>query len=125
MQLQPKNGVFEVKGQFNNSSQGEQFVTYAPNTEELQKKINDKAQGAEVKYQPAEETSAWVTFFTSIIPFVIIFILFFFLLNQAQGGGSRVMNLGKVRRSYIMTKRKRFVSEMLLGRMKRNKSLLR
>ena len=95
VQLQPKNGVFEVKGQFNNSSQGEQFVTYAPNTEELQKKINDKAQGAEVKYQPAEETSAWVTFFTSIIPFVIIFILFFFLLNQVQGGGSRVMNFGK------------------------------
>ena len=49
VQLQPKNGVFEVKGQFNNSSQGEQFVTYAPNTEELQKKINDKAKGAEVK----------------------------------------------------------------------------
>ncbi len=95
VQLQPKNGVFEVKGQFNNSSQGEQFVTYAPNTEELQKKINDKAQGAEVKYQPAEKTSAWVTFFTSIIPFVIISILFFFLLNQAQGGGSRVMNFGK------------------------------
>lgn len=95
VRLQPKNGVFEVKGQFKTSSQGEQFVTYAPNTEELQKKINDKAQGAEVKYQPAEETSAWVTFFTSIIPFVIIFILFFFLLNQAQGGGSRVMNFGK------------------------------
>ncbi|WIY61419.1 ATP-dependent zinc metalloprotease FtsH [Bacillus arachidis] len=95
VQLQPKNGVFEVKGQFSNTSKEEQFVTYAPNTEELQKKINDKAQGAEVKYQPAEETSAWVTFFTSIIPFVIIFILFFFLLNQAQGGGSRVMNFGK------------------------------
>ena len=44
---------------------------------------------------PAKETSGWVTFFTSIIPFVIIFILFFFLLNQAQGGGSRVMNFGK------------------------------
>ena len=95
VQLQPKNGVFEVKGQFSTASQDEQFVTYAPNTEELQKKINDKAQGVEVKYQPAEETSAWVTFFTSIIPFVIIFILFFFLMNQAQGGGSRVMNFGK------------------------------
>ncbi len=95
VQLQPKNGVFEVKGQFTNSSQGEQFVTYAPNTEELQKKINEKVKGVEVKYQPAEETSAWVTFFTSIIPFVILFILFFFLLNQAQGGGSRVMNFGK------------------------------
>lgn len=95
VQLQPKNGVFEVKGQLSTESQEKQFVTYAPNTEELQKKINDKAQGTEVKYQPAEETSAWVTFFTSIIPFVIIFILFFFLLNQAQGGGSRVMNFGK------------------------------
>lgn len=95
VQLQPKNGVFEVKGQFTTDSQEQQFVTYAPNTEELQKKINDKVQGAEVKYQPAEQTSAWVTFFTSIIPFVIIFILFFFLLNQAQGGGSRVMNFGK------------------------------
>ena len=44
---------------------------------------------------PAKETSGWVTFFTSIIPFIIIFILFFFLMNQAQGGGSRVMNFGK------------------------------
>ena len=46
--------------------------------------------------KPAEKTSGWVTFLTSIIPFVIIFILFFFLLNQAQGGGGgRVMNFGK------------------------------
>lgn len=94
VQLQPKNGVFEVKGQLSTDTQ-QQFVTYAPNTEALQSKINEKVGETEVKYQPAEETSAWVTFFTSIIPFVIIFILFFFLLNQAQGGGSRVMNFGK------------------------------
>lgn len=93
--LQPKNGVFEVKGQFVDSAQDEFYVTYAPNTEELQKKVNDKAKNTKVDYKPAEETSAWVTFFTSIIPFVIIFILFFFLMNQAQGGGSRVMNFGK------------------------------
>ncbi|MBW9234668.1 AAA family ATPase, partial [Leptospira santarosai] len=37
----------------------------------------------------------WVQFFTGLIPFIIIFILFFFLLNQAQGGGNRVMNFGK------------------------------
>ncbi len=45
VQLQPKNGVFEVKGQFNTSSQGEQFVTYAPNTEELQKKLMIRRKG--------------------------------------------------------------------------------
>ncbi|MFX3624188.1 MAG: ATP-dependent zinc metalloprotease FtsH [Ectobacillus sp.] len=95
VRLQPKNGVFEVKGQFRTASEEDYFVTYAPNTEELQRKINDKVKNTKIDYQPAEETSAWVTFFTSIIPFVIIFILFFFLLNQAQGGGSRVMNFGK------------------------------
>lgn len=95
VQLQPKNGVFEVKGQLSTDTEEQQFVTYAPNTEELQRKINENVGKTEVKYQPAEETSAWVAFFTSIIPFVIIFILFFFLLNQAQGGGSRVMNFGK------------------------------
>jgi cell division protease FtsH len=95
IKLQPKNGVFEVKGQLNTSGQDEYFVTYVANSEELQKKVDKVAKGTKIEYQPAEETSAWVTFFTSIIPFVIIFILFFFLLNQAQGGGSRVMNFGK------------------------------
>ncbi|MCP8971166.1 ATP-dependent zinc metalloprotease FtsH [Ectobacillus ponti] len=95
VELQPKNGVFEVRGQFEGDAADSGFVTYAPSTEELQKKINDKVKDTSIGYKPAEETSAWVTFFTSIIPFVIIFILFFFLLNQAQGGGSRVMNFGK------------------------------
>ncbi|WP_018924746.1 ATP-dependent zinc metalloprotease FtsH [Salsuginibacillus kocurii] len=49
----------------------------------------------EIYTEPADETGGWVTFFTSIIPFIIIFILFFFLLSQAQGGGSKVMNFGK------------------------------
>ncbi len=52
-------------------------------------------QGTVVENLKAEEPSGWVRFFTSIIPFVIIFILFFFLLNQAQGGGGKVMNFGK------------------------------
>src|SRR5690606_260310 len=55
----------------------------------------EAARNADVDILKAKETSGWVTFFTSIIPFIIIFILFFFLLNQAQGGGSRVMNFGK------------------------------
>ena len=45
VQLQPKNGVFEVKGQFKTSSQGEQFVTYAPNTEDYKRKLMIKRKG--------------------------------------------------------------------------------
>jgi cell division protease FtsH len=89
--MQPDRGVYEVRGQLKDGSKN--FLTYIPNSEKILDEIYTK--GAKVQVMPAKETSGWVTFFTSIIPFVIIFILFFFLLNQAQGGGSRVMNFGK------------------------------
>ncbi|MCM3570787.1 ATP-dependent zinc metalloprotease FtsH [Neobacillus mesonae] len=89
--MQPERGVFEVRGEL--EAGNKKFITYIPNSEKILDRI-DKA-GSKVEVMPAKETSGWVTFFTSIIPFVIIFILFFFLLNQAQGGGSRVMNFGK------------------------------
>jgi len=88
--MQPERGVFEVRGE---DKASKKFITYVPNSEKILDRI-DKS-GKDVEVMPAKETSGWVTFFTSIIPFVIIFILFFFLLNQAQGGGSRVMNFGK------------------------------
>jgi cell division protease FtsH len=92
--MQPERGVFEVRGQFEKEvKDGKNFLTYVPNSEKILERID--AAGSKVEVMPAKETSGWVTFFTSIIPFVIIFILFFFLLNQAQGGGSRVMNFGK------------------------------
>lgn len=93
--LQPERGVFEVRGQLNNAKEDEFFLTYVWNSEDTLAQINAAAGPVEVEILPAKETSGWVTFFTSIIPFIIIFILFFFLLNQAQGGGSRVMNFGK------------------------------
>ncbi len=89
--MQPERGVYEVQGVLEANSK--KFITYIPNSEKILDRI-DKAD-SKVEVMPAKETSGWVTFFTSIIPFVIIFILFFFLLNQAQGGGSRVMNFGK------------------------------
>jgi len=92
--MQPERGVYEVRGQFDKTvKNGENFLTYIPNSEKILDRIDSAKSTVDVL--PAKETSGWVTFFTSIIPFVIIFILFFFLLNQAQGGGSRVMNFGK------------------------------
>ncbi|USK33974.1 ATP-dependent zinc metalloprotease FtsH [Bacillus sp. F19] len=93
--IQPMRGVYEVKGKLTDYKEDELFVTHVLSDKALDR-VDAAAQGkTDVKFVPAEETSGWVTFFTSIIPFVIIFILFFFLLNQAQGGGSRVMNFGK------------------------------
>ena len=92
--MQPERGVYEVRGQLDNDvDNGKKFITYIPSSEQIIDRINQS--DSKVEVMPAKETSGWVTFFTSIIPFVIIFILFFFLMNQAQGGGSRVMNFGK------------------------------
>ncbi|WP_409272989.1 ATP-dependent zinc metalloprotease FtsH [Neobacillus sp. SCS-31] len=93
--LQPERGVYEVRGQLENADKDKFFLTYVPNSERMLSRIDEAVPDMKIETMPAKETSGWVTFFTSIIPFVIIFILFFFLLNQAQGGGSRVMNFGK------------------------------
>ncbi|ALC83287.1 MULTISPECIES: ATP-dependent zinc metalloprotease FtsH [Bacillus] len=92
--IQPVRGVFEVRGQLDGYKEDQFFLTHVPEGKGTDQ-ITDAARGTDVTVDPAQETSAWVTVFTTIIPFVIIFILFFFLLNQAQGGGSRVMNFGK------------------------------
>ncbi|WP_044895777.1 ATP-dependent zinc metalloprotease FtsH [Bacillus alveayuensis] len=97
LSMKPERGVYEIRGQLKTYEEGQYFSTYVVNSDKVLDRIDAAAERAKVEVMPADETSGWVTFFTSIIPFVIIFILFFFLLNQAQGGGSRVMNFGKSR----------------------------
>jgi cell division protease FtsH len=95
--IQPTRAVYEVRGKIKGAEEGKTFVTAVPNSPSALERVETIAETNNIvmNVEKAEETSGWVTFFTSIIPFVIIFILFFFLLNQAQGGGSRVMNFGK------------------------------
>ncbi|MCX4747379.1 ATP-dependent zinc metalloprotease FtsH [Kitasatospora sp. NBC_01287] len=42
-----------------------------------------------------EKTSTFVSLLESMLPIVIIVVVFLFLMNQMQGGGSRVMQFGK------------------------------
>ncbi|MGL4178568.1 MAG: ATP-dependent metallopeptidase FtsH/Yme1/Tma family protein, partial [Dermatophilaceae bacterium] len=44
-----------------------------------------------------EGDSAWFTIFVSFVPVLLLVGLFWFLMTQAQGGGSRVMQFGKSR----------------------------
>ncbi|MHC0039279.1 ATP-dependent zinc metalloprotease FtsH [Pseudoneobacillus sp. C159] len=91
--MQPEGGVYLVRGKLKGDKD---FITHITNNDPMLARLDQAAaNGQKLEVHKAKETSGWVTFFTSIIPFVIIFILFFFLLNQAQGGGSRVMNFGK------------------------------
>ena len=93
--LQVENGVYAVTGQEKGAKEDEFYVTYilSEQAEKVSNLIDEQNIAANV--QGAEQTSAWVTFLTSMIPFVIILLLFFFLMSNAQGGGNKVMNFGK------------------------------
>ncbi|MFC0472903.1 ATP-dependent zinc metalloprotease FtsH [Halalkalibacter kiskunsagensis] len=111
LSAKPVRQVYLVRGQFTDQDEGEYFETYVLQSEQSAELLYN-AQGPGgvalgVDIQPADEASGWVTFFTSIIPFVIIFILFFFLLSQAQGGGGRVMNFGKSKAKLVSDDKKK------------------
>jgi cell division protease FtsH len=120
MSLRPDGGTYRVEGTLLKAAPGqEKFYTNVPLYDsDIIALVNEKIDEQKVKrveINPQEGNSIWLTFLTSIIPFVIIFILFFFLLNQAQGGGSRVMNFGKSRAKLYNDEKKRVTFDDVAG----------
>jgi cell division protease FtsH len=74
---------------------GESFSTgYPPNTEETLLKRLEEEPKTEVSVHGTGGSSI-LSLLTYILPFVLFFGFWIFLMNQMQGGGSRVMNFGK------------------------------
>ncbi|GGA71025.1 ATP-dependent zinc metalloprotease FtsH [Ornithinibacillus halotolerans] len=94
MTMQPVNGIYRISGDLTNDKE---FVAQVPDNEEVIADITRMGREQSVlKVLPMDQPSIWVTLLTTMIPFLIIGLLFFFLLSQAQGGGGgRVMNFGK------------------------------
>jgi len=106
-----------IKGKYINPPSGadkKSFETHAPYEPLVVQLIEANGVPTE-SYEPMQRDSVWISFLTSIIPFVIIFILFFFLLNQAQGGGGKVMNFGKSRARLYNEEKKRVTFEDVAG----------
>ncbi|MET1250479.1 ATP-dependent zinc metalloprotease FtsH [Sporolactobacillus sp. STCC-11] len=93
--LQPEGSVYAATGHLKSADKNTTFKAYLPASDKAVNQVTDLAKQSNLDVKPAERTSGWITFVTSLIPFAIIFFLIFFLLNQAQGGGGRVMNFGK------------------------------
>ena len=61
-------------------------------------KVEELLQENNVTYDSkGKGSSAWWTILTSLLPFVLLFGFWIFLMNQVQGGGSKVMSFGKSR----------------------------
>ncbi|REE56395.1 cell division protease FtsH [Paenibacillus taihuensis] len=120
LELQFDNYSYLITGEYKNKpdkADSAQFYTHTSVEEFVVKEINDAQakNGFTMDVKPMEGQSIWLTFLTSIIPFVIIFILFFFLINQAQGGGGKVMNFGKSRARLYNEEKKRVTFEDVAG----------
>jgi cell division protease FtsH len=73
---------------------GESFSTgYPPNTEQSLLNLIDQNQVETTVHGTGG--SSLLSLLTYILPFILFFGFWIFLMNQMQGGGSRVMNFGK------------------------------
>ncbi|MEU4508466.1 ATP-dependent zinc metalloprotease FtsH [Nonomuraea wenchangensis] len=68
-------------------------------TDELQAQVDAKKTDSFTTEVPQE--NLLVSILMSFLPIVIIVLIFLFMLNQMQGGGSRVMNFGKSKAKLI------------------------
>jgi cell division protease FtsH len=85
-----KDNTLDVK-----RNNGESFSTgYPSNTEQSLLNLIDQTKNVELTVKGAGG-STLLSLLTYILPFVLFFGFWIFLMNQMQGGGSRVMNFGK------------------------------
>ncbi|MGH6656647.1 MAG: ATP-dependent metallopeptidase FtsH/Yme1/Tma family protein, partial [Actinocrinis sp.] len=91
-----------VQVTLNDSAHTKQIATYlndfqgASITDTLNKAVSDgKLSGG---YNVVQSKQPWIiSVLVTLLPFVLLVVVFLFLMNQMQGGGSRVMNFGKSR----------------------------
>jgi cell division protease FtsH len=108
----------QVQGLVRNNPGEIEKVTFNPNKRQITADLKGDAPTAKTNY-PSDQSqlaferlliengvtydskgkgsSPWWTILTSLLPFVLLFGFWIFLMNQVQGGGSKVMSFGKSR----------------------------
>ncbi|TRM11131.1 ATP-dependent metallopeptidase FtsH/Yme1/Tma family protein [Lentibacillus cibarius] len=106
MTMQPSNGIMRITG---NTGDNDAFIAQVPDNPEIIANITETAaEQSTLNVNEEEQPSGWVTFLTTIIPFLILGLFFFFILSQAQGGGGgRVMNFGKSKAKMVSDDKKK------------------
>jgi len=89
--LSTKNNRIDVE-----LKNGTKYQTAYPDNTEQFMVSQLRSEGATVDVKP-KGGSGWLTALTYILPFVIFLLFWLFIINQMQGGGSKVMSFGKSR----------------------------
>ena len=88
---------------------GTDFTTIAPDApnsdQDLYKRLADK--GISIAAENPPEPPWWQTMLTSLIPIAILIGFWFFIMQQSQMGGGRMMNFGKSRVRLMVSDKKK------------------
>jgi cell division protease FtsH len=89
--IQTKDNTIDVE-----LKSGRKYQTaYPDNTEpQMIKTLEQNQVGIDVR---GKGGGGWITVLTYVLPFVIFLLFWLFIINQMQGGGSKVMSFGKSR----------------------------
>jgi len=93
----PKSHSINVKMKPEGGNDGVKYKVNYP-SDESQFQFQEKLEAADVTFDSkGTGDSAWWSILTYLLPFVLFFGFWIFLMNQVQGGGSKVMSFGKSR----------------------------
>ena len=88
---------------------GTEFTTIAPDApnsdRDLYKRLADK--GIHISAENPPEPPWWQTLLTSLIPIALLIGFWFFIMQQSQMGGGRMMNFGKSRVRLMVSDKKK------------------
>ncbi|EUJ36592.1 ATP-dependent metalloprotease FtsH [Brochothrix campestris FSL F6-1037] len=105
--IKPSRGVFLIEGTYKDSTakktsnkdkEALTFTTFSVDSEVTIADIKaDTAKGVKTEILPQDQQSGWITFLTTLLPFLLLILFIFFMMSQAQGGGGggKMMNFGK------------------------------
>ncbi len=74
---------------------GAEFTTIAPNDPKLIEILGER--NVEISAKLPEQPPWWTAIFSSVLPMLLLIGVWFFIMQQTQGGGNRVMSFGKSR----------------------------
>src|SRR5690625_520849 len=95
LEMRPANGVMRITGVLDDE-EGTNFITNVPDNPDIVSSITLQATNQEIlDVLEEEQSSRWLSFLFTMLPFIIVIVIFVFLMNQSQGGGNKVMNFGK------------------------------
>ncbi|MBT9253776.1 MAG: ATP-dependent zinc metalloprotease FtsH [Brockia lithotrophica] len=108
-----------IEGDLKDVEQGKKrFITRAPLfAADLYTLIDQKIDEGKLKvYQEKpRETGYWLQVLVSFVPLLLILFLVFFMINQSQGGGGRIMNFGRARIRQYQPEKRRVTFEDVAG----------